>query len=87
MLPAGNGNLDLRRSPARAWSAQSTNTAIVSAGRRRASSVPMNSIPRATYARRRGIGSVFTHVALDPLAASTRASATWEPMQSPSGRE
>ncbi len=42
-------------------------------------------MPRAMYASRRGTVSGFTHTAGEPRASSTRASATWEPMQSPSG--
>ncbi len=77
--------LCLMRSPARAWSAQSTKTASVSFGSSIASSAPTNVMPRAANARRRGTGSGFTQTEGEPLAVSTRASATCEPMQSPSG--
>ena len=47
MAPSGKGNRAFSRSPALAWSAQSTKTASVSAGSRSASSVRMNFIPLA----------------------------------------
>ena len=66
MLPTGRGNRAFRRSPARAWSAQSTKTAAVSSGSSMASSVRMNFMPRATNASRRGTGSGFTQTAAGP---------------------
>ena len=50
MLPSGMGKRSRMRSPAREWSAQSTNTARVSPGSSSAPSVRTNSIPRAANA-------------------------------------